>query len=304
MFGSIVEITQEGRHIAVHKGLLVIKDGSNECGRAPLDTVEAVILTARQTTLSRPVMAALAQHNVLIVVCDNKFMPVSITAPYAVHFEAGKRMRAQAKAAAPLRKRIWKNIIQEKLRNQAQVLRYHQRQCPTVGKIELLAKAVRSGDTTNKEGQSARLYWRSLIGPSFIRDPEREDCNILFNYAYTVLRTAVARSLLGAGLHPALSVYHSHRLNAFALADDAMEPLRPLADHLVLLTMRSTPSQNLSPEVKRSLAALLTQEVLIEKTTTPLYQALHHMAQSLAQTYLGGKICIKFPQLMLPEVTY
>ncbi|WCB45262.1 type II CRISPR-associated endonuclease Cas1 [Nitratidesulfovibrio vulgaris] len=299
MFGNIVEIAQEGRHLAVDRGLLVVCEGEQECGRIPLDTIEAVILSARQVSLTRPVMAALAAHDALVVVCDANYAPTSILAPYADNFEAGKRMRAQARASTPLGKRLWKLLVQRKLHNQATVLAWHRPDSPKAHKLHLLAKAVRSGDTGNAEGQGARLYWRALLGPTFVRDPERQDCNTLFNYAYTVLRTAVARSIVGAGLHPALGVHHHNRSNAFALADDMMEPYRPLADHVVLEVLQADTDARLTPPVKRQLAAVLQHPVQHEDTTIPLYQGLHHVALGIARSYTGGKVCVPLPEIRL-----
>ncbi len=303
MLGRLIEIAQEGRHLAVERGLLRILDGETECGRVPLDSVEAVILSARQISLTRPVMVALAQHNALVVVCDERYMPISILAPYADNFESGHRMRAQAGASLPLKKQLWRAFVSEKLRNQAAVLEYHRPDSPMVNKLRLLAKATRSGDPNNTEGQGARLYWRALLGAGFVRDPERSDCNMLLNYAYTVLRSSVARSLVGAGLHPAFGVYHKQRLNPFTLADDAMEPFRPLADHIVFKIVQRAPGAILEPMVKKQLAALLQCQVRHMETTIPLYQALHHMARSMARTYVEGKVCVEIPTLLLEDTT-
>lgn len=300
MLGTILELTQEGRVLSLERGLLCISHNQKECGRVPVDTIEAVIVSAHQATFTRPFLVALAKHNIPLIVCDNQYKPVSVTASYAVHSEAGKRMRAQASAPLPLHKGLWKALIKEKIRNQANVLAYHDPQHKHVQKLKLLSTAVLSGDSSRKEGQAARLYWRAVLGKDFVRDPAFHDENILFNYVYTVLRTSVIRSLIGAGLHPALGVYHSHPLNAFALADDVMEPLRPLADHLVLCIIRQSSSNILlTPEIKKKLAGILTYEVHFENTPALLYQALHHMALSIARTYMGGKLCVKFPQVRL-----
>jgi len=303
MLGNIVEICQEGRHLALHRGLMVVKEGDAECGSVALDTMEALILSARQVSLSRPVMAALAAHNVAIVICDDKYMPISMQTPYAANYEAGKRMRAQAVCPVPLGKQLWRTIVQEKVRNQGLVLAWHRPGHPMAEKLRRLAGTVRSGDTTNTEGQAARIYWHALFDAAFVRDPDRNDSNILFNYAYTVLRAAVARSLVGAGLHPAIGIFHCNRLNAFALADDCMEPLRPLADMVVLESLGSATGNQLTPAVKRSLAAMLTRTVQYDQTATPLYQAIHSMSLSLVKSFVRRKVCVQFPQMLIPETT-
>lgn len=272
----------------------------------PVDAIEAVIVSAQQAIFTRPFIVALARHNIPLIICDNKYKPISVTAPYAVHSEAGKRMRSQASASLPLNKGLWKAIIKEKIRNQANVLAYHNPQHGYIQKLKLLSNNVLSGDSSRKEGQAARLYWRALLGKQFVRDPDALNVNILFNYAYTVLRASIMRSLIGAGLHPALGVYHSHPLNSFALADDVMEPLRPLADHIILSTIKHLSSDSdivFTPIIKKKLASILIYEVIFENTQVLLFQALHHMALSIVRTYVGGKLCVKFPQIQLIPIT-
>src|SRR3546814_3945007 len=67
----------------------------------------------------------------------------------------------------------------------------------------------------------------------FRSDQNADGPNALLNYGYTVVRSCVARSIIGAGLHPAIGLHHHNRLNGFALADDLVEPFRPLVDALV-----------------------------------------------------------------------
>ncbi len=305
MLGTILEVAQNEKSLSIQRGSIYISEQGKECGRVPISNIEAVIISAHKSFFTRPFLVSLAEHNIPLIVCDNKYQPISITNAYASHSESGKRFRAQAGASKPLNKNLWKVIIKEKIANQAQVLLYHKPEHNYCNKIKLLSKAVLSGDSSRKEGQAARLYWRALFGNNFIRDIDAENENILLNYCYIVLRTAMIRSILGAGLHPALGVFHRHPLNAHTLADDLMEPLRPLADHLVynLLNSNNGKIEELNPEIKRKLASILTVTVLFEKTETPLYQALHHMALSLAKTYLGGKLCIKFPKIDLTRLT-
>src|SRR3546814_8596637 len=96
-----------------------------------------------------------------------------------------------------------------------------------------MARRVRSGDPDNVEAQAARKYWPALMGSEFRRDQNAGGSNALLNYGYTVMRSCVARSIIGAGLHPAIGLHHHSRLNGFALADDLVEPFRPLVDGLV-----------------------------------------------------------------------
>jgi len=138
-----------------------------------------------------------------------------------------QRLHQQLIASKPLQKSLWKQIVQTKIRHQAAALG---RDTSDGKALSQLVPAVRSGDPTNVEAQAARKYWRPLLGATFRRDPEGPPPNDLLNYGYMAIRAAVARAICGAGLHPSLGLHHKNRGNAFCLADDLMEPLRPLVD--------------------------------------------------------------------------
>ena len=108
--------------------------------------------------------------------------------------------------------------------------------------------------------------------------------NPLLNYGYTVLRAAVARSIVSAGLHPSVGIHHSNRGNAMCLVDDLMEPFRPLVDHSVYrLTISGV--KEVTADAKRALARVLVTDMTTDRGTTPLQTCLERAAQSLAQSF-------------------
>ncbi len=162
-------------------------------------------------------------------------------------------------------------------------------------KLVGLAAEVRSGDTRNAEGQAARFYWPALMGEDFRRERYGAWPNGLLNYGYTVMRAAVARALVGAGLHPAFGLHHHNRGNAFCLADDLVEPLRPVVDAAVLrLLKRGT--VEVCPETKRAILELLVIEATVGELSGPLMVGLHRMAASLWQCYAGERTSIELPE--------
>lgn len=96
-------------------------------------------------------------------------------------------------------------------------------------RMQQLAQEVLSGDTGNREGIAAKMFFRNFYGCDFIRF-ENDIINIALNYGYAVIRSSVARSLCAYGYNCALGIHHINEANPFNLADDLMEPLRPLAD--------------------------------------------------------------------------
>jgi CRISPR-associated protein Cas1 len=168
------------------------------------------------------------------------------------------------------------------------------------GAFELLARKVRSGDPGNVEAQAARRYWRLLFGAEFSRDRRAEGANALLNYGYTVLRAVASRALCASGLHPTSGIFHANRANAFALADDIMEPFRPFVDVLVLrLTQDGT--VEVDGEAKRRLAAISSVDLRMgDGTVSPPGVAVQRLSHSLAVSFEGGRAALDLPAGFAP----
>lgn len=299
MVDGIVEIADDGRYLSLYRGFIVVSDKDRQLGRVPLADISALILSANQASVSKNLMSALAEQNSSVICCDKRYLPSSITLPYSGNYESAHRMRSQIDAGLPLCKQVWQRLVKEKVGNQAAVLlwRGHEKQGRSV---EAMVRRVRSGDPDNMEAQAAKRYWANVVRPGFVRDRFAENENILFNYVYTVLRSAVARSVVGSGLLPALGVHHRGRLNPFSLVDDLMEPYRPLADSVVLELLGDKDEVELTPEVKRRLAAVLRLDLETFKGVSPLFEVLHSLAYSLVQSYEKKKECLQFGKILLP----
>jgi CRISPR-associated protein Cas1 len=164
-----------------------------------------------------------------------------------------------------------------------------------------LASLVRSGDPANVEARAARRYWSVVFGEKFRRDPDLEDANRYLNYGYAVLRAIVARAICGAGLHPTLGIHHHHRNNAYCLADDLLEPFRPLADRAAVdLVARRGAEAQLDPGLKRELLTELTGRVLLNGERRTVFEAAERAAVSLAEIYLGSRGKLVLPESLEP----
>ena len=218
--------------------------------------------------------------------------------PIDSHHAQNARMRAQLGASQPLIKQAWKQIVVAKIKMQAAAL-------AAIGQppapLARIVQNVQSGDTGNSEAQAARLYWPMMMGKGFRRDADLPDINALLNYGYTVLRAATARAVVASGLHPTLGLFHSNRANAFALADDLMEPFRPLVD----LTARAIGEVN-GPEVnsdaKRHMADLIALDLPLTGETSPVAVALSRLATSLAQSFEARRLNLALPEPPSPLV--
>jgi len=291
--GRLIEVADDGRHLGKDRGFLTVSAKGEEVGRVPLDDLGGVIATGHGTTLSLNLAAALAERNIALVLCGTNFAPVSLLWPVVGHHVQQRRMAAQIAQTAPLAKRLWAQIIAAKIRRQGWVL---QQTGAAFGAFSRLARLVKAGDPENIEAQAARRYWPLLMGSDFRRDADGRWPNSALNYGYAVLRSATARAICGAGLQPSLGIFHHHPQNAMALADDVMEPFRPVVDLSVRQIMESGETE-VTTSVKKQLAAVLTQDLVTAAGRTPVATCLLRLGQSLAACYLGEQNSLDLPYL-------
>lgn len=288
---QIIDIATDGRHLSRDRGFLKVSENGNEIGRTPLDQIAGVIVHAHGTTWSTSLLVELAERGAPVVLCASNHAPKSVLMPIDGHHAQGARMRAQWQAKTPLIKQAWKQVVDTKVNMQAAALE-------AIGAapapLHMMRRKITSGDTGNIEAQAARYYWPLMMGGEFRRDMNGNDENALLNYGYTVLRAATARAVVAAGLHPTIGLFHSNRGNAFALADDLMEPFRPLVDCTVRSIIR-TQGTDVSSEAKQALACLIATDLPLGDGMTPVSVALMKLATSLGRSFEAGKLDLALP---------
>ena len=291
MIGRVVEIAEDGRHLAVLRGFLVVSHDGTEIGRVALDDISAVVGTAHGLTYSANLVVALAERGVPFVLCGSNHMPKAVLWPVETHHTQTLRMRFQIDAGRPLRKRLWQGIVRAKITNQGAALE-------AVGQssnaFEAIARRVRSGDPENVEAQAAQRYWPLMMGSSFRRDAAQPGPNGMLNYGYTILRSAVARAVMAAGLHPTIGIHHENRGNPMCLVDDLMEPFRPVVDVAVVRLMAEG-IEDVTPEAKHRLVGLLSLDMATNAGTTPLATCTYRLALSVARSFETGSAALDLP---------
>lgn len=260
----------------------------------PVEDIGFVLLENQQIGITMPLLNALADNNAAVIVCTDKMMPNAMLLNLDSNSVQGERYRDQINASEPLKKNLWKQTVEAKIRNQAALL-------DKLDKDGNILKPywqnVRSGDADNREGVAAKVYWNALFGDDFMRYRTGESPNEMLNYGYTVLRAAVARSLMGSGLFPAFGIYHRNRYNAFPLADDIMEPYRPFVDEIVF-DLYANGERELNKDVKAEILKLLYVDTAFDKITRPLDLGLSVTTSSLAKCFSGEQKKILYPLLV------
>lgn len=282
----IVDIATEGLHLSTYRGFLTVEKDREEVGRVALDDIHAVIVHAHGVTWTGNLVTRLAEVGAPIVFCAANHMPVAVTLPLEGHHAQGGRMRAQWAASRPLAKQLWRRIVQAKINMQGSLL--EARGVAEGAAFAHISRRVKSGDPTNLEAQAARRYWPLLMGSQFRRDRDAQGANALLNYGYAVVRATAARAIIAAGLNPTIGIQHANRANAFALADDLVEPFRPLVDALVV-AMIAEGITCLDPAHKRRFARLIAFDLRIADEVSPASVAAQRLAGSLAKSFETGR---------------
>lgn len=299
MLGRIVEIADDKRYLFVHRGFLVVQETGGErkeLGQIPLDDIAALIANAHGIIYSNNLLVALAERGIPFVLCSDNHNAVGMVWPIDGNYQQAKRFDAQISAALPLKKRLWAEIVKSKIEQQAATL---EASGANAIPVRALVKRVKSGDSSNIEAQAARRYWTLLFGETFRRVQSADGLNAMLNYGYTVLRSATARAVVAAGLHPTLGLHHSNAGNPMRLVDDLMEPFRPLMDWKVYQLQLKGENQVL-PGAKRALVKVLYEDLSTSFGTTPLIIGIQRTATSLAQVYLGERSALELPLPALP----
>ena len=202
--------------------------------RVPLDSLSTALIGPK-CSFSSGVPHHAAKHDVVVLFCDWRGLPLSALMPWSDNTRTGARMQAQATLSEPRRKNAWMRVVKAKITSQAKTLELAGK-VVAAERLQDMSRRVRSGDPQNMEGQAARVLWNGLYGHlNFTRVPGADDAlNAAHNYGYTILRGRVLTSILGAGLTAGIGIFHRGRSNPFSLADDLIEPFRAVIDRAVL----------------------------------------------------------------------
>lgn len=272
---------------------LVIKSEIRE-STIPIEDIGYIVIDHPEIYLSIPAMNLLIDNNTAVIICNKNHLPNGLLLNLNSHHIQQEIFKNQINASAPLKKQLWQQTIVEKITNQGILL---QKITSKNNNFDFLASKVLSGDSSNMEGVAASFYWKVFFEQKFKRERFGEYPNNFLNYGYAILRAATARALSGSGLLNTLGIHHKSKYNAYALADDIMEPFRPIIDEKVAEIMGNYDEQELNTQIKSELLQVLTRTVYFKDEKSPLMVALQKTASSLQQCYTGERKKINYPKL-------
>ena len=294
----VVHVGDSTARISVRHHQLVSegRDNTDHDNTAPLEDLDLVVLTTLNgLDLDLHTLQSAIEHGTGFVVCDEHFQPSGILLPLFGAWNHTEVLHAQMAASFPRRKRAWQQIVRQKILQQAESLVQDEL---IARRLDELSSLVRSGDSSNIEATAARIYWPALMGPQFRRLPRtRVGVNGALDYGYAIIRSLVARCIVGVGLHPALGIHHHSRSNPLCLADDLVEPLRPTVDRIVSGN-REMFLGDLEPDGKIVLRKLLDLPFGCGEHHGLLTTACEHYVESFRSYLVGEGEAIKFPEVL------
>ena len=298
MLRQVVEISKENTYICSKRGFLEISQEHEKIAEIPMDDIAVLLLTSRSIRCSKHVLNKLSSNGTPTILCGDNYSPQSIIIPLARNYEFSGRLKDQIEASKPLCKNIWKNITQAKILHQAEVLRFEGFIDKSL-KLQQISKKVLSGDSDNREAYAAKIYWRTLFGDTFRRDPDIPGINQLLNYGYAVLRGIVTRAICSSGLHPSIGIHHCNRYNQLCLSDDLMEPYRPLVDWKVKNLSKQFNELILTPKLKREIVQISWMDTQNALGLSPLVKAVEYYTNSIVESFRTKKSCVCIPRIEL-----
>ena len=280
MIKKVIEISQNGYYLSLKNKQMIMTPKSSDDSESrsfPCEDIGLLVLDNPQITITQSLCSFLLSQGTAIIFCDKTHMPCALSLPFSKNTELALRLEDQLSASVPVQKSLWKQIIQAKISAQANQLKH----APQIQqRLRAIKTQVLSGDKSNAESQAARLYWVNWLGYKFKRDMKsRDEINSMLNYGYAILRSCVARAIVSAGLMPQISLFHCHRSNPYPLADDLMEPFRPMIDNIVS-DLCKMGILGISPQTKSYLLKLPQMTVVQKGKIGPFLAVLPRYIQS------------------------
>ena len=260
----------------------------------PIEDINMLLIESQQVSVTTALLGELASSGVAVFICDKQHLPCAVITPYLQHSRYHEVTSRQLNMSLPTKKRLWQQIVKSKINNQAKCLELCEEE-EVAKELYHIAKTVKPGDSEYAEGHCAAKYFRALFGVSHIRSNKDDNINAWLNYGYAILRGLVARSLTVYGFLPLFGIHHHSGLNQFNLADDFIEPFRPIVD--LFVAMKTYETTELTPEIKKEIVNLINHNILVEGKKYSLSYAIELSVKSFSSFIME-----KRKDLLLPEL--
>ena len=276
------------------KQLIIDKD--NQSTKIPLEDINYILIEDSSTIITTRLLAELGKNAISLIVCDERFDPTSIMYPYNYHFKQLDVFTHQLEIDDSIKNEFWNQIVKRKIENSIRVLEMTSKEEFPISKLNEYINEVIEGDSKNREGLAAKIYFRSIFGSDFIRFYD-DNINAALNYGYTILASAIIRNLAVYGLNTYLGIHHNSKINNFNLAYDFLEPYRSVIDKFVY-DNKDDIVLPLSFEFRKKLINLLNKEVLHQNKKYTIEYSISLLIKSYIKSFSTGEIKLDLPTII------
>ena len=276
------------------KQLIIDKD--NQSTKIPLEDINYILIEDSTTIITTRLLAELGKNAISLIVCDEKYEPTSIMYPYNYHFKQLDVFTHQLEIDDSIKNEFWNQIVKRKIENSIRVLEMTSKEEFPISKLNEYINEVIDGDSKNREGLAAKIYFRSIFGSDFIRFYD-DNINAALNYGYTIIASAIIRNLAVYGLNTYLGIHHNSKINNFNLAYDFLEPYRSVIDKFVY-DNKDDIVLPLSFEFRKKLINLLNKEVLHQNKKYTIEYSISLLIKSYIKSFSTGEIKLDLPTII------
>lgn len=273
--------------------LIIEKEGMDT--KVPIEDVNFVLLEDFTTIITARLLAEFGKNSISLIVCDEKYNPTSILYPYNYHFKQLEVFNNQLQLTEKIKAILWQSIVKKKIENSIKVIEMTTKDEPLLLKLNEFLNEVKENDETNREGLTAKMYFRSIFGSNFIRFYD-DKINAALNYGYTIIATAIIRNLAVFGLNTYLGIHHNSKINNFNLAYDFLEPYRCLVDKYVYDNAEKL-TYPLSFSTRKDLVNLLNKEVIHQSKKFTVDYSIGLIIKSYIKSFSTGEITLDLPTI-------
>ena len=262
-------------------GYLVVR--SLDTKRILLDEIAVLIIENPAVSLTGILMEELIVRKVKVIFCDTKRNPIAELIPHHGSHDSSAKIRVQITWNQITKDNIWRDIVSEKIRKQADFLLEIGRDEQAMMLSEYTGQ-IELADATNREGHAAKVYFNALFGMDFTRSADIP-INAALNYGYSMILSAFNREVCANGYLTQLGIFHDNMFNHFNLSSDLMEPFRVLVDRMVY---RMQPTE-FGKEEKHEMWKLLDQKVEIDGQNQFVMNAIKIYTKSVLDAINEGE---------------
>lgn len=290
---------ENSHKVSLYLNNLKIEDG-DENYVVPIDDINTVVCNNYKMHMTVQLLCKLSQANVCVIICEKNGLPEIVLNPLNGNYATFRNQELQINLSEERKTELWQVIIEGKIQNQVSVLEKNRRADEVIAKLKQYMSAVKPGDTGNREGLAAKLYFRELFGHDFIREREKPDAiNIALNYGYALIRAMMSRSVAAKGFITAWGICHKNPYNHFNLVDDFLEVYRPIVDDWVYEQMLG---QFFTREKRLQLIEHMSKKIMFDRKKHQIMKSMDIFLDGVVH-YMktGEKSYIKIPEVLIYE---